>query len=1483
MKILKQSNNKKEIEKKKINKKSRFWIKFLLIIILLINVYFVIKIHFQGVVKEILLNTLEIKVEFEDVKISTLGKLKITKVKIKNLEGEELVKAKEVIIDYNINNIKHINSITAKNAEISIRLYEDYKVSIAETFVKDTENSIKKDKKEKNKKEKVKLDKIAALDSIVKYRDETLEEPFEKILKNVNGVLLLDENNDVSIRAIGSNNSERYEFYLYQNENDKIEFELKANDVNIDNKIMQYAYKEESISYERGLVDVYIKKSEQDITGEAFFKGVKIKYEDIKEEIEYISGKADILKNEVVVKATGFLQKNKADFDLNYNMDNKILKIGIKAENVNYKVLKNYNALENIDIPVNGSLNTAELKLEYSVNDKKLNLFVKGDADRIFFAEHEFSYLDFNLSYFNNRWNINKLSFNYGTEIYDKINISANIFFRGNIENENLEGKFILNDFNSNLNIKDLKGNIKYDFKSSNLNIDYQNEEYFINGNLEYNSKNGIRAYFNSDKPVKLKYKDYEAKILGKLNLNYNMKNKKIEKTEYDLKIFGFKNIEKISIDGEFDNDILKFKKIYVTQNESYTYLVGDYNLKNEKYNFKIIQTQVNLKEILKDFKEDIWFNGLGKIKGEKNKFTIDTTIESYSGKYYIDYEILRGKIILNYDGEKFTARGNSILKKLGFQNQYVQDLDIRYRYRDNMLYIDKFANNILTISGNCNIIDKSLDLNYKLNEYQIKQIIFLKDYDFSGNIKEITGNVKGDFENPVVNMNVKNMNLNYKNIKNIKINGNFGFEKDTLYFKDLYIDQNLISGKYNLNTEDLECKINIMENSFEKYYSIPNMILNFKAFGELNLWGNLKNIRGIGKLNLSKVYYEGIEMPNLYLRFTYNKGNFYDILNTGIVNFSEIELLGQNREKVISSTAYIDLETKKTEFNIEEQEFNIEKMQYIYPETELKGNVKLKFNLKSNLEKLDYTAEITSKELYIKNIEIKDIKNKIKGNEKEINVDTISMNYNGNPINLYGNMKLNPLKYNFRIFANNTDLSFLNIFLKDNFKDIKGRANVNIFLNDEDTRGSLFLKNVSFSDIKSFVEVENLNANMNFEKQTVNISKFTGNINKGKFNIEGFVGIPKIDAEKITNFREMNKKNKLKLDFEESPFAKVDSNLNIDFENIVYYHQNLLRLNFSGNLKMRNKKISGLITLNEGEIRGIPDKIETEKKENTNNILSLVDLDINFMIKSGMKISLDKFSVIEDIEANIEGGGRLKNVNENLNFLGTISTGKGVITFNGNYFEIEKGMLVFDDPYRYLPDLNPVVSISAKTEIAREKIYVKINGNYKELSYVLLAENPDLSHEDIISLLAFHNKLIDSTPQGVVKDRLEEQLRKEIFEPISKKIEEIFALSKVRLYSDVLKQEGEDITLTEDLRLGATAEFRDILYKNIIFWNLKVKLSSEEPGQLDYYDFWVDYNIRENMSISLGMKRQQKTESETEGNLHIDLEFRKKFNFNFF
>lgn len=311
-----------------------------------------------------------------------------------------------------------------------------------------------------------------------------------------------------------------------------------------------------------------------------------------------------------------------------------------------------------------------------------------------------------------------------------------------------------------------------------------------------------------------------------------------------------------------------------------------------------------------------------------------------------------------------------------------------------------------------------------------------------------------------------------------------------------------------------------------------------------------------------------------------------------------------------------------------------------------------------------------------------------------------------------------------------------------------------------------------------------------------------------------------------------------------------------------------------SGKGRLKDKNLTGTVTVDRGEVRGI-NKTSTKDKEKF-EIPKDWKASLDFNIKNKMRVNLEKILLIDGVEANIDGGGFITLENGQLNIIGTISTDKGAVGVNGKIFKIESGVVVFDDPYQYFPNLNPSIAVRASTDVVGEEIYVDITG-YLNKPLINLSSSNNLEQSDIISLLTFNSTVNQSTPTGVVKDIIENRINKEIFNPISERLSKTLGISKVKISSNLLENNTEEVRITKDIRLGAEIEFSDRLYKDTLYWNLKTKLSDKTAGELESYNFWLDYKIKNENSISAGVEKlKNESEGKDKVNLHIGVEFKK-------
>lgn len=1450
-----------------------------------LHIYFSFNFNFNEIVGETLRKYAGLNVKFEKLSFSGIGVIELKNVTLKDKNGEILATAPVLIIKYNRKNFSQITEMIVKKAKINFEMYGDYNVNFVDAFKS----------KDTDKKSQSILKRIVVEDSILSYKDKMYKKLIYKKLENVNGIIEFKENSEIIINADGKRKKEIYHFDMQYKSSDKYEIGIKLKNIEMDNSVMQYGYTSEDIDYKKGVLNLDLKiKPQGNLYGSANLINGEVSYKEITKEIT--SGGAEVFfkGREIDVAAFGYIKERKSEIKINYNMDTSSTKIAVNLENIDIEKEKElYKPLKEIKIPLNGKIEKLNITVEID-KFKKTTLKAEYRALNLLYKsylleklEGEAEYSAENIILKNNKINIR-----------DHIDTTLN--FKGKITGDDFKGEYSLKNIVSITDLKEVNGVIEYKEKLKKLTILSESKKK-IKASVEIDvRKEIVKARLNSEEGITVIHNDKKLKFTGKidgdyfiendyLSLNINGENSSFleinkEKVNFKLAasvllkpqrkeiingkgaviIENFHGVDSVSTEFNIENNFLNFENTILKKGDSFAYLKGYYSLSGGKYTLNLLNSEIALKDITKEgsakgvvsLEGIISGNGLNESEG-----MID--LKSLSGEYKdIKYKNLYTTLNIIYSNGKLKINGIGEAKESSYKNEKLEELNFNFRYRDNTVYIDNLYNNSLTLNGYYNIINENLNFDFGIRKYKIENIELVKEKKIQGYVENITGKVSGVINSPKIKAEIKNMLLSYDSYKNILLNGAVLYENGEIKTERFKINQNSISGKYGIENGEIELKINLFESNLGRYIGLKD--LKFRAIGEVIVWGNTKDIKAAGSISSDNFIYKEKKIPDMLLKFTYSKGDIENIRKTGVLSITSLDVLTDNKSKIVSGTGFISLENDEIEFKINNYDIDISKIEYVKQQTNnnVFGNLNLNLNLKGNFNKFKYNAELISNKIKLYDTDIDGVKVVISGDKDGVELKQSDINYSGNRFYASGSLIYTPFSYNMKLRGNKIELKILNLFTKGKVKNITGEADIDFNINNEESNGNILVKNTGF-EIEE-ISVKNLNIRAALEKNKLKLYEILGNINDGKISCFGEILFSNIQPEK----------------FELKTFKAKEWNISLNFDNIKYKIGDYLTLYLGGKARIKDKAVTGNLEIQNGELRGISGLKDDKKSEGKLNIPEEWKADINIEINKKFKLNINKFSIIEGFESNLEGNGRVKVENGNINFLGTISTEKGVIEVNKNLFQIDTGVIVFDDPLQYYPDLNPSLAITAVTDVAKEEITVSVGG-YLKTPNVGLTSSSGLENDDILSLLAFHKTLSDATPKGVIIDVLERQLNEEIFNPISKKLSKTLGIEKVKISSNILEKSEEELKFTKDIRLGASVEFRDKLYKDTVYWNLKTKLSDKTAGELDSFNVWFDYKVLEWLSISTGVEKKADNVEE-KLNLHIGIDIKKRVDFKF-
>ncbi len=1447
-----------------IRKYKRIFTAFAFIILgyLGMTLYITLKYNFTQVVRVVIQDTLGYNIDFTSVEFSFTN-LKVNDVEMKDASDNLVVKAPSVYIRYNLSDALKgyfISEISVENPEVYLTLYDSYHTNITDAL------GIDLDKKGSSSYSPLK--KVQVNNGKLYYRDISYTNEIYKEVINLNGGLTL-YNAKVDLKFSGTSreyNDEKLTFKL-DTSGEKTEFSIIGSNLRVTDDLLQYSFDDKGmIEYLGGIADLDLTIRGSNLFGHAYVKDASLTYEEFLAPADKIELEAFFNKDRIELFAHGKILDNTVEFNL--NKEGKKLELDFKGKNLNsIDILNNIKSLEVSG--VEGIINYAQATLSFSdISSTEPNMLMTA-----YFRSNKLTYNKSSIEEFRGEFNYNlsedrlyinnaRLTGNFNE--VSSLPINTRLTLNGYLDQRDINIDYSLTNKESFFGSEELKGNLTYNFSKEELIVKNIGED--VNLKVYINFDSGLlelKGELKEDLNINTSY-EVSSKVHSQLDISYNYKTRELFKGKGKLNLEKGNVFDKLNLVVDNEEKKLIIKEFYIKKGESFVEVEGEVDLENLKYKGQVKEFSLNSEnyegdKIIPDFS----INGSFELEGHRKDVKINYSINVPYFDYYLRLEEinLTGKI--NYEDNKLEGSMEGYTDFFAYNPISFKDLYLNLTFSKDEIEIKHLKNRYVYINGRYNIKKNNLDLNYLLEDYNLDKINLPIEV-LKGYLGELSGKIEGNLENPFLSVNLEKSNLNINETEVALVGGHIDFEGYKLYLKEFVFKNNTVSGEIDFEKKTLDLKVNLLESDLNKYYGDAN--IKYRVIGQLNLWGEFDNIKAVSSVNIDNIYYRGEKVPSFFAKFSYGGGSIYNFLESGKVSLTGLSLLGEDDRSILDAVGYFDIGTREFYFTLDNQRVSAKSLQYLFENIKLDGYVNLDFKVKGKVgEGLDYSFNINSKGLSYNDIVIDSIEGKVYGDTQKVHIDYINMEYDNNKLVSQGNLNLETLEYYFTMNANNLNLEVLNLFLIRRVDGIKGIADIDFVLSNEKTEGIIEVKNSGFSLLDNELNFTNINSKVKFNENGMRVEEFVGKVNEGQLNINGYFNIPKISQEILAD------RSLLLSDYE----------FKIKLDKMKYNYEKVILLTLSNNLTMKNNILTGDIIINNGTVFKIPEgkKEEGDLLKNDEKAPSIFDTfyaKLNINTEEGILFNADNIPLVDDIEINIEGGGILEYKEGKIYFTGRLITEKGVLTFNDNFFEVSSGIIVFDDASEAFPNVNPSIALRSKTEISNEEIYINISGYYDSLQ-LDLSSSSGLNEEDITALLIFKKTLDETSANQVVKDILDRQLSGQIFSPISREIEKMLNVSKVKISSKLISAGDDEIKVTDDIILGAEIEIQGPLYENIIYWNIKTKFSDQEAGEVENYDLWLDYRINKAFSWRLGAdfsERRQENEDETNIYLGIDFKF---------
>jgi hypothetical protein len=349
----------------------------------------------------------------------------------------------------------------------------------------------------------------------------------------------------------------------------------------------------------------------------------------------------------------------------------------------------------------------------------------------------------------------------------------------------------------------------------------------------------------------------------------------------------------------------------------------------------------------------------------------------------------------------------------------------------------------------------------------------------------------------------------------------------------------------------------------------------------------------------------------------------------------------------------------------------------------------------------------------------------------------------------------LTDIPIDFLLTLENTDLSFVSMFFKEDIKQLQGSTNAELklsgTLNQPILNGNIALNAGLIEFYELPAKISDLNVSLRLEDNLVKIKDMNFQIYQFKIYTSGEFALKNLQPQDININIWTNKEEILYQD--------------------IFQAQADLKAKVAG--LFTSPHIEGILTLSQGELNWKDNKdIPTDPSELLSKLINLKgDIDLEVKI-------LDDFIVkSKDLDLKLVGGLKVQGALSAPKLNGELEIKQGYVAFLDKKFRVSEGKVIFADS----TGEDMILDIRAKTEIDDIDVFVSISGILAQPT-ITLSSSPALTESEIISLLMFNKNYV-----GLTEGEMETILKEEMINLIAQGLSVIFLNQIENQFADSL------------------------------------------------------------------------------------------------
>ena len=1054
-----------------------------------------------------------------------------------------------------------------------------------------------------------------------------------------------------------------------------------------------------------------------------------------------------------------------------------------------------------------------------------------------------------------------------------------------------------------------IKDNIVPDI---NVKAKIENKKDILKVNIDSNIVD-FNLDYNKDKKLTKVYGD-------KFTINYDVDKKKLTNGEGRIPFEIYHTVNYLDFVAK-DNkiQIKELKLADKTNKNSYFVAKGNANLDNGEFKIDYEGNSTSIKRKVKENDLILSFDGKGKIENKNNILSSQGQVNDLSFEYIGKIEKINGTYDLKKVRENIEANVDTKIASIGYDKYNFKNFNLNVNYSGNQVKIKDFSNNLISLKGNYDVKNEKVNANLSVNRITNKDVAFDKAEFVLENLK---ANVEGDIKNLQGAVDLGSTVVTLPKGDFIRITGNASIKNSIVNISGINLDNNLITGKYNLKDKNLDLKGSLSEKHLEKYYGGKD--LGYMLYGQIDVKGVEGKIKAIAKgraTNFEK------KLPDLAYDVEYNAENYTD----GIVSINGLDIIDKKYGDLLGVKGQINLKEKTLDIRNKNKQMDLVKLQGILDNPNIRGIVNTDLVVDGTFDNPSYKLNISSSEVSIKTFKINDISIDLTGDKEKANLNKLNLDVYKNLIVGNGYYDIKNKTYNVIVKSNNKiDISkFQSFFTPYGIENVKGKIALNVEINEKTEKGYINLENINLESTKARLKLSNFSGPINFGERRIDVGALRATLNDSPLIVDGFVDLANIS----------------KLD-KEDLIRTLPYKLHFKMNNFNYFYPEVIKLSASTELTITNEEVYGNLIIKDATIYDIPNnyyrdffslireqlrkrrtdvastkkqdkqsKTDKEKVEEIQRMLNkLTPIDFVVRTEKPILIDMDNFNIaVPEVYGKLDVDLNLNGKNGKYYITGESELKEGYFFVGTNEFKVDRALAVFNENIP-LPEINPNIFFESTIEMDDEEYHFSTIGKVNQLRYEISSRTAKVGG-DLSALIVNPNadNNIYAYGQGneifitFMKNLIAGQVGQIVFGSTTRYIKRKFDLTKFIIRPEV-KIYNSDSSIN---RIGGTTdnrglnpeiynvniklEAKDNIYKDKLFWKVSARIigtgkdviknqTMKVDSKVREYDIGLEYKVDDSKTIEIGVGtvpdkyRTDPNKDYRKPNYHVEFKFRKRY-----